>query len=94
MAPESLRKLVFSTESDVFSFGVTIWEIFTLGDVPFAGLTFCNQFVSDLEGGMRLEEAKYATDDLYVFTQMHTYVHYIKNERTHARYNVIEIQTC
>ncbi|XP_035700554.1 uncharacterized protein LOC110844319 isoform X2 [Folsomia candida] len=64
MAPESLRKLVFSTESDVFSFGVTIWEIFTLGDVPFAGLTFCNQFVSDLEGGMRLEEAKYATDDL------------------------------
>lgn len=33
-APECLLSLRFSSASDVWSFGVTIWEVFTLGRRP------------------------------------------------------------
>ena len=34
-APECLRRQSFSSKSDVWSFAVTIWEIFTFGDQPY-----------------------------------------------------------
>jgi serine/threonine protein kinase len=36
--PESIREKLFSIKSDVWSFGVTVWEIFTHGEHPWAGL--------------------------------------------------------
>jgi serine/threonine protein kinase len=35
MAPEVLTKNKFSPHSDVWSFGVTMWEIFSEGTIPF-----------------------------------------------------------
>ncbi len=35
MAPESLRSRVYSKQTDVWSFGVTAWEVFNKGAIPY-----------------------------------------------------------
>lgn len=37
-APESLRQGAFSSASDVWMFGVTLWEMFSGGEEPWAGV--------------------------------------------------------
>ncbi|KAL6056920.1 receptor protein-tyrosine kinase [Balamuthia mandrillaris] len=39
MAPESLSSKVFSSKSDVWAFGVTLWEMITRGEEPFPELS-------------------------------------------------------
>lgn len=63
-APEVLRDNVFSAKSDVFSFGVCMWEIFEKGREPW---TDCSDFqVSEwVLRGDRLDRPIDCADDLY-----------------------------
>lgn len=37
MSPEAITSANFTTMSDIWSFGVAVWELFTYGDLPFEG---------------------------------------------------------
>ena len=38
LAPEVLQSKIFTTMSDVWAFGVLVWEVFTRGCLPYGAL--------------------------------------------------------
>eukprot|EP00045_Choanoeca_perplexa_P009991 m.99625 g.99625 ORF g.99625 m.99625 type:complete len:691 (+) comp15104_c0_seq1:118-2190(+) len=52
-APESLTLSVFTIKSDVWAFGVTLWEIATYGGVPYPGVDYMH-VLDKLESGYRM----------------------------------------
>ncbi|EDQ88932.1 uncharacterized protein MONBRDRAFT_44237 [Monosiga brevicollis MX1] len=68
-APEALCYDAFSVKSDVWSFGITLWEIATFGDVPYPGLE-ARDVINQLEGGYRMPEPQDCPAGLYeIMTQ-------------------------
>ncbi|XP_064481699.1 vascular endothelial growth factor receptor 1-like isoform X2 [Ornithodoros turicata] len=64
-AIESIMDRVFTTKSDVWSYGVLLWEIFSLGGNPYPGVTIDESFYKKLKNGYRMEKPDYAPDDVY-----------------------------
>ncbi|XP_010003164.1 PREDICTED: proto-oncogene tyrosine-protein kinase ROS [Chaetura pelagica] len=63
MAPESLIDGVFTNRSDVWAFGVLVWETLTLGQQPYPG--FSNtEVLHHVRSGGRLESPNHCPDDL------------------------------
>uniref|UniRef100_A0ABD2XGA0 receptor protein-tyrosine kinase n=1 Tax=Trichogramma kaykai TaxID=54128 RepID=A0ABD2XGA0_9HYME len=64
MAPESLWDNIFSVKSDIWSFGVLIWEIVTLGSTPYPGLA-AQELMKRVREGYRLERPEHCKRELY-----------------------------
>ncbi|XP_071137082.1 uncharacterized protein [Mytilus edulis] len=65
MAPEcTLSTVNATTKSDVWSYGIVMWEILSLGETPYGGISSRN--VPDrIQNGHRLERPEYSTDTHY-----------------------------
>ncbi|XP_073424727.1 tyrosine-protein kinase Fes/Fps isoform X2 [Dendrobates tinctorius] len=63
-APEALNYGRYSSETDIWSFGVLLWEAFSLGAVPYTAMN--NQQTRDaIEKGIRLPAPDMCPEDIY-----------------------------
>ena len=77
MAIESIRDFVFSLKSDVWSFGIVLWEFFTLAETPYPGLS-TEKIYQRLAEGYRLQCPKFATAEMLVKFYLYTIDSHIK----------------
>uniref|UniRef100_A0A3Q0SZM0 Tyrosine-protein kinase receptor n=1 Tax=Amphilophus citrinellus TaxID=61819 RepID=A0A3Q0SZM0_AMPCI len=69
MSPESLKDGVFTTMSDVWSFGVVLWEIATLAEQPYQGMSNEQVLRFVMEGGL-LDKPDNCPDMLFELMRM------------------------
>ncbi|KAL1790649.1 vascular endothelial growth factor receptor 2 [Sigmodon hispidus] len=65
MAPETIFDRVYTIQSDVWSFGVLLWEIFSLGASPYPGVKIDEDFCRRLKEGTRMRAPDYTTPEMY-----------------------------
>uniref|UniRef100_A0A7N8XZF4 Receptor protein-tyrosine kinase n=1 Tax=Mastacembelus armatus TaxID=205130 RepID=A0A7N8XZF4_9TELE len=65
MALESILQWTYTHQSDVWSYGVTLWELMTFGSKPYDGIP-ASEISSVLEKGERLPQPPICTIDVYM----------------------------
>ncbi|XP_077122541.1 tyrosine-protein kinase ITK/TSK [Ranitomeya variabilis] len=65
-APEVFRYGRYSSKSDVWSYGVLVWEVFSEGKTPFEHLSNADA-VEEISNGLRLFKPKMASEKFYQF---------------------------
>ncbi|XP_041430653.1 vascular endothelial growth factor receptor kdr-like [Xenopus laevis] len=65
MAPEAIFDKIYTTKSDVWSFGVLLWEIFSLGASPYPGVQIDEDFCCQLKEGTRMRSPEYCSPEIY-----------------------------
>uniref|UniRef100_A0A182QTM5 Protein kinase domain-containing protein n=1 Tax=Anopheles farauti TaxID=69004 RepID=A0A182QTM5_9DIPT len=64
MATESLYDNIFTVKSDIWSFGILMWEIVTLGSTPYPGIAAAD-VMRKVRDGYRLEKPEHCRRELY-----------------------------
>lgn len=57
---------MFSDKSDVWAFGITLWELFTLGTEPYPGINHGDLY-SKLMSGYRMEKPIHSNRKMYIY---------------------------
>jgi serine/threonine protein kinase len=64
MSPESMERQTFNTETDIWSYGVLVWELFSRGMAPYSNVD--NNFLFYyLENGNRLPKHQSCPISIY-----------------------------
>ncbi|XP_072256668.1 macrophage colony-stimulating factor 1 receptor isoform X2 [Pyxicephalus adspersus] len=65
MAPESIFDCIYTVLSDVWSYGILLWEIFSLGRSPYPGIIVNRKFYKMIKEGYKMDCPEYAPLDIY-----------------------------
>uniref|UniRef100_A0A3P9HND6 receptor protein-tyrosine kinase n=1 Tax=Oryzias latipes TaxID=8090 RepID=A0A3P9HND6_ORYLA len=65
MSPESIFECVYTFESDVWSYGILLWEIFSLGNSPYPGMPVDAKFYKQIKEGYRMGAPEFAPSEMY-----------------------------
>ncbi|XP_062332370.1 macrophage colony-stimulating factor 1 receptor isoform X2 [Osmerus eperlanus] len=70
MAPESIFHCVYTVQSDVWSYGIMLWEIFSLGKSPYPSMLVDNRFYKMIKCGHQMSRPDYAPPEMYDIMKM------------------------
>lgn len=79
MAPEALFHRRYTIQSDVWSFGILLWEIMTLGGTPYPSVPSIEKLFQLLREGHRMEKPPQCSLQLYML--MRDCWHFYPNQR-------------
>ncbi|XP_039548665.1 mast/stem cell growth factor receptor kita isoform X2 [Pimephales promelas] len=65
MSPESIFECVYTFESDVWSYGILLWEIFSLGSSPYPGMPVDSKFYKMIKEGYRMQSPEFSPSEMY-----------------------------
>ncbi|XP_006893761.1 PREDICTED: macrophage colony-stimulating factor 1 receptor isoform X2 [Elephantulus edwardii] len=69
MAPESIFDCVYTVQSDVWSYGILLWEIFSLGLNPYPGILVNSKFYKLVKDGYQMAQPAFAPKKIYSIMQ-------------------------
>jgi serine/threonine protein kinase len=64
MAPESILDRIYTTQSDVWSYGVLVWEIFSFGRSPYHNIAI-DDLIMSIAKGNRLSKPEICPDEMF-----------------------------
>ncbi|KAM5171932.1 macrophage colony-stimulating factor 1 receptor [Mantella aurantiaca] len=65
MAPESIFDCIYTVQSDVWSYGILLWEVFSLGRSPYPGIIVNKKFYKMIKEGYKMDCPDYGPLDIY-----------------------------
>ncbi|XP_019747503.1 macrophage colony-stimulating factor 1 receptor 2 [Hippocampus comes] len=65
MSPESIFQCVYTVQSDVWSYGVLLWEIFSLGKSPYPNIAVDTKFYKMIKDGCHMDRPDFAPPQIY-----------------------------
>uniref|UniRef100_A0A8C7V5J8 receptor protein-tyrosine kinase n=1 Tax=Oncorhynchus mykiss TaxID=8022 RepID=A0A8C7V5J8_ONCMY len=70
MAPESIFECVYTVKSDVWSYGILLWEIFSLGKSPYPNVVVDTRFYKMIKDGCYMSQPDFAPPEIYTIMKM------------------------